>query len=79
MTQKRPLQWIASNRVSKPVGTIIYTQMLNDKGGIECDLTCVRKSETEYYIVTGTGYATHDFNWIERNIPSGLNVDLVAM
>jgi len=71
------LQWIASNRVSKPVGTIIYTQMLNDKGGIECDLTCVRKSETEYYIVTGTGYATHDFNWIERNIPSGLNVDLV--
>ena len=50
------------NRVDKPVGSIIYTQMLNDNGGIECDLTCVRTKFNEYYITTGTGYATHDFN-----------------
>jgi sarcosine dehydrogenase len=31
------LSWIASNDVAKPVGSLIYTQMLNDKGGIECD------------------------------------------
>ena len=71
------LQWIASNRVDKPVGSIIYTQMLNDRGGIECDLTCVRTREDEYYIVTGTGYATHDFDWIKRNIPDGMNAQLV--
>lgn len=71
------LQWIASNRVDKPVGAIIYTQMLNDRGGIECDLTCVRTKPDEYYIVTGTGFATHDFNWIERTIPEGLNAQLV--
>ncbi|PLS22951.1 GcvT family protein [Neptunicoccus cionae] len=71
------LNWIASNRVDKPVGSIIYTQMLNDKGGIECDLTCVRIALDEYYIVTGTGYATHDFDWIARNIPEGMNAQLV--
>lgn len=71
------LSWIAANDVSKPVGSLIYTQMLNDKGGIECDLTVVRVAEDEYYIVTGTGFATHDFDWISRNIPDGLNAQLV--
>ena len=71
------LQWIAANRVDKPVGSIIYTQMLNDRGGIECDLTCVRTGQDSYYIVTGTGYATHDFDWIRRNIPEGMNAQLV--
>ncbi|MEO0773830.1 MAG: FAD-dependent oxidoreductase, partial [Pseudomonadota bacterium] len=71
------LQWIAANRVDRPVGSIIYTQMLNDRGGIECDLTCVRVAEDEFYIVTGTGYATHDFDWIRRNIPEGMAAQLV--
>lgn len=71
------LGWIAANRVDKPVGSITYTQMLNDKGGIECDLTCVRIAEDEYYIVTGTGFATHDFDWIAKNIPEGMNAQLV--
>ena len=71
------LNWIAANHVDKPVGSIIYTQMLNDKGGIECDLTLVRTSLDEFYIVTGTGFATHDFNWIERNIPTDMNAQLV--
>ncbi len=71
------LQWIASNRVDKPSGSIIYTQMLNDQGGIECDLTCVRTGHDSYYIVTGTGFATHDFDWIRRNIPNGMNAQLI--
>jgi sarcosine dehydrogenase len=51
--------------------------MLNDKGGIECDVTCARIAEDEYYIVTGTGFATHDFDWIARNIPGDLHAELV--
>jgi 4-methylaminobutanoate oxidase (formaldehyde-forming) len=70
------LSWIAANDVAKPVGSLVYTQMLNDKGGIECDLTVVRIAEDEYYITTGTGFATHDFDWIRRNIPAGMNVQL---
>ncbi len=51
--------------------------MLNAKGGIECDLTVGRLSESEYYIVTGTGFATHDFDWISRAIPDGLDARLI--
>ena len=71
------LSWIAANDVAKPVGSLIYTQMLSDAGGIECDLTCLRVAEDEYYIVTGTGYATHDFDHIAKNIPPGMNAQLV--
>ena len=70
------LQWIAANRIDRPVGSVIYTQMLNDRGGIECDLTCARTGFDSYYIVTGTGFATHDFDWIRRNIPEGMNAQL---
>ena len=70
------LSWIAANDVAKPVGALVYTQMLNDKGGIECDLTVARVAHDEYYITTGTGFATHDFDWIRRNIPDGMNVQL---
>ncbi|WP_428540171.1 GcvT family protein [Profundibacter sp.] len=70
------LNWICANNVDKPVGALTYTQMLNDHGGIECDLTIARISQDEFYIVTGTGFATHDFDWISRNIPDGMNCQL---
>jgi len=71
------LSWICANDVAKAPGQLIYTQMLNDRGGIECDLTAGRLSPTEYYIVTGTGFATHDFDWISRSIPDGLDARLI--
>ncbi|MDR3499134.1 MAG: FAD-dependent oxidoreductase [Parvibaculum sp.] len=71
------LDWISSNNVLKAPGTLTYTQMLNRKGGIECDLTVARLAEDRFYIVTGTGFATHDFNWIARNIPDGMAAELV--
>lgn len=73
------LGWIAANDVARPVGSLTYTQMLNDHGGIECDLTVARVAQDEYYIVTGTGFATHDFDWISRNIPRGSNCQLFDM
>jgi sarcosine dehydrogenase len=74
---EKALSWIAANDVTKPPGHILYTQMLNARGGIECDLTVSRLSEEEYYVVTGTGFATHDFDWITRSIPVGLDARLV--
>jgi 4-methylaminobutanoate oxidase (formaldehyde-forming) len=71
------LNWICANDIDKPVGSLTYTQMLNERGGIECDLTVARTGETEFSIVTGTGFATHDFDWIRRNVPSGANAQLV--
>ena len=70
------LNWICSNNVDKPVGSLTYTQMLDDSGGIQCDLTVCRIATDEFYIVTGTGFATHDFDWIQRSIPAGANAQL---
>ena len=70
------LGWICANDVAKPPGRLTYTQMCNARGGIECDLTVARITDDAYYIVTGTGFATHDFSWIERHIPAGLDARL---
>ena len=73
----RALDWICANHVDRSVGSLVYTQMLNERGGIECDLTVARVAVDEFYIVTGTGFATHDFDWIKRNIPAGMNCRLL--
>jgi 4-methylaminobutanoate oxidase (formaldehyde-forming) len=70
------LSWICANNVARPPGALVYTQMLNERGGIECDLTIARLTEQKYYIVTGTGFATHDADWISRNIPAGMDARL---
>jgi 4-methylaminobutanoate oxidase (formaldehyde-forming) len=67
------LSWLCANDIAKPPGTLVYTQMLNARGGIECDVTVARLSAREFYIVTGTGFATHDLHWIARNIPPGMD------
>jgi 4-methylaminobutanoate oxidase (formaldehyde-forming) len=73
----KALSWIAAGRVERPAGQLAYTQMLNARGGIECDLTVARIAEDRFYIVTGTGFATHDFSWIERHIPEDCQASLV--
>jgi 4-methylaminobutanoate oxidase (formaldehyde-forming) len=66
----RALSWICANQIDVAVGGVVYTQMLNRRGGIESDLTVTRISENEFYLVTGTGFATHDYDWIRHNIPA---------
>ncbi len=73
------LSYIAANDVCQAPGSIIYTQMCNQKGGIECDLTLSRISEEEYYIVTGTGFATHDACWIKSQIPTNANIEFIEV
>lgn len=67
---ERALSYICANNVARAPGRVTYTQMLNGKGGIECDLTVTRLDEESYYIVTGTGFATHDADWIARHLPA---------
>ena len=73
---ERALSWVCANDVARPLGSLVYTQMLNAQGGIECDLTVARLAADQYYLVTGTGFASHDFDWIARHIPAGLDARL---
>jgi len=72
----KALDWICANDVGKPAGRLTYTQLLNSRGGIEADLTVARLSDDRFYIVTGTGFRTHDLGWIADHVPAGLDVTL---
>ncbi len=63
------LERLCDNRVAREVGAITYTQMLNSRGGIECDFTVTRVEEELFSIVTGTAFGNHDLSWIRRHAP----------
>ena len=67
------LNRICANDVAVAPGRMVYTQWLNDRGGIEADLTVTRLSETAYLIVSGAETETKDFNWLQRHIERGAN------
>jgi glycine cleavage system aminomethyltransferase T/glycine/D-amino acid oxidase-like deaminating enzyme len=61
---------VCANEVDVPIGRIVYTQWLNERGGIEADLTVTRETEGSYLIVTSCATQTRDFNWLSRSIPT---------
>ncbi|HYL41093.1 MAG TPA: glycine cleavage T C-terminal barrel domain-containing protein, partial [Candidatus Binatus sp.] len=63
------LQRLCANDVDRPVGSIVYTSMLNRRGGIECDFTVTRLADARFLIVTGTAFGNHDLGWIRRHLP----------
>ena len=70
------LETICANRVARDIGKLTYTQLLNSRGGIETDLTVARLTDDHFYIVTGTGFRTHDAAWINEHIPAGMDAIL---
>jgi glycine cleavage system aminomethyltransferase T/glycine/D-amino acid oxidase-like deaminating enzyme len=67
---------LCDNRVAREVGQITYTQMLNRRGGIECDFTVTRVAPETFQIVTGTAFGAHDAAWIHRHLPGDGSVTL---
>jgi glycine cleavage system T protein len=62
------LSRLCANDVDVAPGRIVYTQMLNVRGGIECDLTVTRLAEDAYLVVTIAAAATHDADWIRQGL-----------
>jgi len=65
------LEALCDNRVAREVGQITYTQMLNRRGGIECDFTVARLGAERFSVVTGTAFGNHDRAWMQRHLPAG--------
>ena len=63
------LERLCANRVARDVGQVTYTQMLNARGGIECDFTVTRLAENRFRIVTGTAFGQHDLAWLLQHAP----------
>ena len=64
----RVLQRLCANDVAVPVGRIVYTPMLNRRGGYESDLTVMRLAEDAYLLVTGAAQGARDALWIRRHL-----------
>jgi 4-methylaminobutanoate oxidase (formaldehyde-forming) len=73
------LQGLADNDLSGPVGSCVYTQLCNAKGGIEADLTLMRLAEDRFYGVTGSGFGVRDMGWIRKHMPSDGSVNLIEV
>ncbi|MBS9717979.1 FAD-dependent oxidoreductase [Pseudohalocynthiibacter aestuariivivens] len=62
------LNYVGGGDYSVPVGKIVYTQFLNNRGGIEADVTVTRLSETAYLVVTPAATRLADQTWMKRHI-----------
>jgi 4-methylaminobutanoate oxidase (formaldehyde-forming) len=62
------LQRLCANDMDVPVDKMVYTPLLNARGGIESDLTVMRLHRDEFRIITGSAQAVRDFDWISRHI-----------
>ncbi len=65
------LQRVCANDVAVAPGRIVYTQWLNERGGIEADVTVARLSDTVFLVVTGAATIRRDLAWLRRQIPDG--------
>jgi glycine cleavage system T protein len=70
------LERLCDNRVARDIGAVTYTQMLNARGGIECDFTVTRLAEDCFRIVTGTAFGRHDLAWIRSHAPEDGSVSV---
>ena len=68
------LQRLCANDVDVEAGRIVYTQMLNARGGIECDLTVTRLSETAYLLVVPGATLQRDLAWLRRHLDEAFAV-----
>ncbi|MCH7943056.1 MAG: FAD-dependent oxidoreductase [Proteobacteria bacterium] len=73
---ERVLNRVSAGDVAVPVGKVVYTAWLNERGGFESDLTVTRVAEDAFLIVTSATSQTRDFAWLKRNIPEGAHATL---
>ncbi len=71
----RFLQYLAVADIDRPVGGAAYTQLCNARGGIEADVTIIRRAENLFWLITGSGLGVRDQDWITRNM-AGFDVQL---
>ncbi|WP_089942402.1 GcvT family protein [Candidatus Entotheonella palauensis] len=64
------LQWLTGNDMDRPAGKVTYTSMLNERGGIVCDLTVTRLGEQHFRVITGGTTGPRDLAWLQKHLPA---------
>jgi glycine cleavage system aminomethyltransferase T/glycine/D-amino acid oxidase-like deaminating enzyme len=68
------LERVAGNRVERPVGGVVYTQLLERDGGIAADVTVTRLARDHFRLVTGAGYVNSDLGRLRMHVRDGEDV-----
>jgi len=66
------LNAIAAGDLSGEPGKAFYTQLCNETGGVEADLTFVHAGPERFLMVTGAGFGVRDSTWVRRHLPDGV-------
>ena len=59
------LERAAGNLIDRPVGSVVYTQLLEKDGGVAADVTITRLGEERFRVITGAGYVNSDMGWLK--------------
>lgn len=70
------LERMCSNKINKGPGSVTYTQMLNQRGGIESDVTITQINTNEFRMISGTALHSHDMSWLTDALPEDGSVSL---
>jgi 4-methylaminobutanoate oxidase (formaldehyde-forming) len=70
------LQRVTDSNIDRPVGSTIYTQFLNARGGVEADVTASRLDQDKFWVITGSGFIANDLAWLQMNVQDGEDVML---
>jgi len=70
------LQYVAANQMDMPIGKVVYTSLLNQNGGIKCDLTITRLAPDRFWVLTGGGMGMLDLAWLRQHVPSDGAVEI---
>ncbi len=73
------LNWMCVSEMDVPLGKLVYTHMLNSKGGIEVDITVDRLAGDQYMIYSSAGVHFRDINWMARHIGGDQHVTLTEL
>ena len=73
------LQRLAANDLSGGPGRCTYTQLCNERGGIEADLTIMQTGEEDFFVVTGSGFGVRDGGWIRDHMPGDGSVTMTEV
>ncbi len=71
------LNHLSCNQVDVAVGKVVYTQWLNDKGGVEADLTITRLAENKFMVVTGSATGVRDLTRLQQHQSHYENVEVI--
>lgn len=70
----KALNCVSTNQMDVPVGRSVYTFFLNERGGIEADVTITRIAAQEFLLITGLAGQVRDRAWFQAHLDPQWNV-----